>query len=132
MVQNRYLTALATLVIVALTTATWWTLGRDTSYEVDPATGSVTGPYEAPQVIACVVVLVALVVIAALVLPAWLAVLVVSLPFTGAWTIHAASNDDSGLWAVGAILLLVGTLVGATTVTAVTRRLVRNRRTPTS
>ena len=132
MVQNRYLTALATLVIVALTTATWWTLGRDTSYEVDPATGSVTGPYEAPQVIACVVVLVGLVVVAALVLPAWLAVLVVSLPFTAAWTIHAASNDDSGLWAVGAILLLVGTLVGATIVTAVTRRLVRNRRTPTS
>lgn len=132
MVQNRYLTALATLVIVALTTATWWTLGRDTSYEVDPATGSVTGPYEAPQVIACVVVLVGLVVVAALVLPAWLAVLVVSLPFTGAWTIHAASNDDSGLWAVGAILLLVGTLVGATIVTAVTRRLVRDRRTRTS
>ncbi|MEU4388611.1 hypothetical protein [Promicromonospora sp. NPDC023805] len=127
MPQNSYLVALATLVIAALTTATWWTLGRDTTGEVDAATGSVTGPYEAPQVIACVVVLVGLAVIAALVLPAWLAVLAVSLPFTAAWTLHASSTDDSGLWAVGAILVLVGTLVGSIVVTAVTRRLVRNR-----
>jgi hypothetical protein len=127
MVRNNYITALVTLVIAALTTATWWTLGRDTTREVDAATGDVTGPYEAPQVIACVVILVGLVVVGALVLPAWLAVLGVSLPFTAAWSLHAASNDDSGLWAVGAILVLVGTLVGGTIVTAVTRALVRNR-----
>lgn len=127
MPQNSYLVALLTFVIAALTTATWWTLGRDTTHEVDAATGAVTGPYEAPQVIACVVVLVGLAVIAALVLPAWLAVLAVSLPFTAAWSLHAASTDDSGLWAVGAILVLVGTLVGGTMVTAVTRALVRNR-----
>jgi hypothetical protein len=127
MPRNSYLVALFTFVIAALTTATWWTLGRDTTREVDAATGDVTGPYEAPQVIACVVVLVALVVVGALVLPAWLAVLAVSLPFTAAWTLHAASTDDSGLWAVGAILVLLGTLVGGTVVTAVTRALVRNR-----
>ncbi|GAB2482007.1 hypothetical protein GCM10027063_25150 [Promicromonospora xylanilytica] len=125
--RNRYLTALVTFVVAALTTATWWTLGRDTTRDVDPATGAVTGPYEAPQVIACVVVLVALVVVGALLLPAWLAVLAVSLPFTAAWTVQAASTDDSGLWAVGAVLVLVGTLVGGTIVTAVTRALVRNR-----
>ena len=127
MPRNSYLVALSTFVIAALTTATWWTLGRDTTREVDAATGDVTGPYEAPQVIACVVVLVALVVVGALVLPAWLAVLAVSLPFTAAWTLHASSTDDSGLWAVGAILVLLGTLVGGTVVTAVTRALVRNR-----
>ncbi|MGI5191567.1 hypothetical protein ACQEVI_25735 [Promicromonospora sp. CA-289599] len=127
MPRNSYLVALFTFVIAALTTATWWTLGRDTTREVDAATGNVTGPYEAPQVIACVVVLVALVVVGALVLPAWLAVLAVSLPFTAAWTLHASSTDDSGLWAVGAILVLVGTLVGGVVVTAITRRLVRNR-----
>jgi hypothetical protein len=127
MPQNNYLVALVTFVVAALTTATWWTLGRDTTRDVDAATGDVSGPYETPQVIACVVVLVALVVVGALVLPAWLAVLAVSLPFSAAWTIHAASNDDSGLWAVGAILVLLGTLVGGTVVTAVTRRLVRNR-----
>lgn len=127
MVRNNYIRALATLVIAALTTATWWTLGRDTTRDVDPATGAVTGPYEAPQVIACVVVLVGLVVVGALVLPAWLAVLGVSLPFTAAWTLHAASNDDSGLWAVGAILVLIGTHLGATIITALTRALVRKR-----
>ena len=127
MLQNNYLVALATFVIAALTTATWWTLGRDTTRDIDAATGDVTGPYEAPQVIACVVVLVGLVVVGALVLPAWLAVLAVSLPFSAAWTLHAESTDDSGLWAVGAILVLVGTLVGGVIVTAVTRRLVRNR-----
>ncbi len=77
--------------------------------------------------IACVVVLIGLVVVGALLLPAWLAVLGVSLPFTAAWTIQAAAEDESGLWAVGAMLVLVGTLVGGTIVTAVTRGLVRNR-----
>jgi hypothetical protein len=127
MARNNYMIALITFVIAALTTATWWTLGRDTTRDVDPATGAVTGPYEAPQVIACVVVLVGLVVIGALLLPAWLAVLGVSLPFTAAWTIQAASTDDSGLWVIGAVLVLVGTLVGGTIVTAITRGLVRNR-----
>ena len=126
MARNNYIIALVTFIIVALTTATWWTLGRDTTCDVDAATGNVTGPYEAPQVIACVVVLVGLVVVGALLLPA-LAALGVSLPFTAAWTLQAASEDDSGLWAVGAILVLVGTLVGGTIVTAVTRGLVRNR-----
>lgn len=127
MARNNYMVALITFVIAALTTATWWTLGRDTTRDVDPVTGAVTGPYEAPQVVACVVVLVGLVVIGALLLPAWLAVLAVSLPFTAAWTIQASSTDDSGLWAVGAMLVLIGTLVGGTIVTAVTRGLVRNR-----
>lgn len=117
------MTALVTFIIAALTTATWWILGRDTTRDIDPVTGDVTGPYEAPQVIACVVVLVGLVVIGALLL----AVLAVSLPFTAAWTIEASSTDDSGLWVVGAALVLIGTLVGGTIVTAVTRGLVRNR-----
>ncbi|WP_129789916.1 hypothetical protein [Promicromonospora panici] len=125
--RNKYMAALVTFIIAALTTATWWTLGRDTTRDIDPATGDVTGPYEAPQVIACVVVLVGLVVIGALLLPAWLAVLAVSLPFSAAWTIQASSTDDSGLWAVGAVLVLIGTLVGGAIVAAVTRGLVRNR-----
>jgi hypothetical protein len=125
--RNRYMSALITFIIAALTTATWWTLGRDTTREVDAATGNVTGPYEAPQVIACVVVLIGLVVIGALLLPAWLAVLGVSLPFTAAWTIQASSTDDSGLWVIGAVLVMVGTMVGGTIVAAVTRGLVRNR-----
>ena len=91
-------TALATIVLVGLTTATWWVfLGWDTVRDVDPATGSVSGPYGAPQVIGCVVVLVGLVAVGTLMLPAWLAVLGVAFPFTAAWTAQAASSDDSGL-----------------------------------
>ena len=119
---------LTAIVLVVLTTFTWWAfLGRDTARLVDPATGTVTGPYEAPQVIGCVVVLVALVVVATLVAPTWLAVLGVALPFTAAWTIQAASSDDSGLWGVGAVLVLIGTLGGGAVVAAVTRALVRRR-----
>ena len=120
--------ALATIVLAVLTVAAWWAfLGRDTTQDVDPATGTVTGPYEAPQVIACAIVLVALVVAGALMLPAWLAVLGVALPFTVAWTIQASASDDSGLWAVGAVLVLAGTLGGGAVVAAITRGVARRR-----
>lgn len=125
--RNPYFIALATFTLVALTIATWWTLGRDTTQDVDPVTGAVTGPYGTVQVIACVVALAGLVVIGSLLLPAWLAVLGVALPFTAAWTLQASATDDSGLWAVGAVLVLVGTLGGGTVVAAITRRLVRDR-----
>jgi len=125
--RNPYLTALATFTLAALSVATWWTLGQDATQHVDPATGDASGPYGPVQVIACVVALVALVVIGTVLLPAWLAVLGVALPFTAAWSYQAAATDDSGLWAVGAVLVLLGTLVGGTVVAAVTRRLVRSR-----
>jgi len=79
-----------------------------------------------------VVVLVALVVVGCMVLPAWLTVLAVALPFTAAWTYQAASTDDSGLWAIGAALVLVGTLGGGVIVAAVARALVRDRSTKAS
>lgn len=119
---------LTSVVLVVLTVAAWWIfLGRDTVRDVDPATGAVTGPYETPQVVACVLVLVALVVAGALTVPAWAAVLAVALPFTVAWSVLAASDDDSGLWAVGALLVLVGTLAGGAVVAAVTRVVARRR-----
>ncbi|WP_285104902.1 hypothetical protein [Promicromonospora sp. MEB111] len=128
MTTRRPSLALTTLALVVLTVAAWWIfLGRDTVRDVDPATGAVTGPYEAPQVVACALVLVALVVVGALTVPAWVAVLAVALPFTVAWTVQAASDDDSGLWAVGALLVLVGTLAGGAVVAAVTRAVPRGR-----
>ncbi|MEV0893294.1 hypothetical protein [Promicromonospora sp. NPDC050262] len=128
MTTRRPSLALTMLALVVLTVAAWWIfLGRDTVRDVDPATGAVTGPYEAPQVVACALVLVALVVVGALTVPAWVAVLAVALPFTVAWTVQAASDDDSGLWAVGALLVLVGTLAGGAVVAAVTRAVARGR-----
>ena len=119
---------LTTLTVVVLTVVAWWIfLGRDVVREVDPATGNVTGPYEAPQVIACVLVLAALVVVGTLSAPAWAAVLAVAVPFTAAWTIQAQATDDSGLWAVGALLVLLGTLAGGALVAVVTRVVERRR-----
>jgi O-antigen ligase len=119
---------LTTLTVVVLTVVAWWIfLGRDVVREVDPATGNVTGPYEAPQVIACVLVLAALVVVGTLSAPAWAAVLAVAVPFTAAWTIQAQATDDSGLWAVGALLVLLGTLAGGAVVAVVTRVVERRR-----
>lgn len=121
---------LTTLTVVVLTVVAWWIfLGRDVVRDVDPATGNVTGPYEAPQVIACVLVLAALVVVGTLSAPAWAAVLAVAVPFTAAWTIQAQATDDSGLWAVGALLVLLGTLAGGTVVALVTRVVERRRAT---
>jgi len=119
---------LTTLTVVVLTVVAWWIfLGRDVVRDVDPATGNVTGPYEAPQVIACVLVLAALVVVGTLSAPAWAAVLAVAVPFTAAWTIQAQATDDSGLWAVGALLVLLGTLAGGAVVALVTRVVERRR-----
>ncbi|MFI2485823.1 hypothetical protein ACH47X_02880 [Promicromonospora kroppenstedtii] len=119
---------LTTLTVVVLTVVAWWIfLGRDVVREVDPATGNVTGPYDAPQVIACVLVLAALVVVGTLSAPAWAAVLAVAVPFTAAWTIQAQATDDSGLWAVGALLVLLGTLAGGALIAVVTRVVERRR-----
>ncbi|MFD7309703.1 hypothetical protein [Promicromonospora sp. NPDC059942] len=119
---------LTTLTVIVLTVVAWWIfLGRDAVRDVDPATGNVTGPYEAPQVIACVLALIALVVVGTLAAPAWVAVLAVAVPFTAAWTIQAEATDDSGLWAVGALLVLVGTLAGGAVVALLTRVVERRR-----
>ncbi|MFI2363390.1 hypothetical protein [Promicromonospora sp. NPDC019610] len=119
---------LTTLTVVVLTVVAWWIfLGRDTVQDVDPATGNVTGPYEAPQVIACVLALIALVVVGTLAAPAWVAVLAVAVPFTVAWSIQAGATDDSGLWAVGALLVLLGTLAGGAVVAVLTRLVERRR-----
>jgi hypothetical protein len=115
---------LTALGIAALAVGTWWVfLGTDTTRDVDPVTGSTTGPYEAPQVIGCVVVLAGLVVAGAFRLPAWLAATAVALPFTAAWSVNAATSDDSGLWVVGGALVLVGTVGGGALVAGLTRAL---------
>jgi hypothetical protein len=46
-------------------------------------------------------------------LPGWLVALVVPVASTAAWVLVARASDDSGLWAVGAILVLAGTLLAA-------------------
>ncbi|SFJ68834.1 hypothetical protein [Cellulomonas sp. KH9] len=100
--------------VAVLTAACWFAwLGWDTQYRTDPVTGDVTGPYEAWQVVGCVVSLVAVTVLAVRALGGRRAVAAVAVTFTAAWVATQAPRDDSGLWLVGALLVLLGTTVGA-------------------
>lgn len=114
--------AITAVALVALTTLFWWLfLGRDIAA---PAGGHT---YETLGVVVCGILLTALVVVGSLLVPAWLAVVAVALPFTVATGVQAASMDDSGLWAVGTLLVLVGAFGGGAIVAAVTRGVVHLR-----
>ncbi|MEU8215427.1 hypothetical protein AB0C47_06620 [Micromonospora taraxaci] len=117
---------LGVLFLAAATVGTWllW-LGWDDRYTVDAETGATSGPYEAWQVLGCVLTLVLLAALAGRRLSPWLVVPVMTVAFTAAWTWRAASTDDSGLWAVGAVLVLVGMAAGSTAVSLAARRVGR-------
>ncbi len=120
---------LAAAVLALLTGACWWVwMAWDHSYQTDSATGTVSGPYQAWQVIGCVVCLVALGIAATARLPARFVVPIMSLMFTAVWSWTATSSDDSGLWVVGALLVFVGMLVGTGVVSGLTNA-VRPRKT---
>ncbi|MGC5020862.1 hypothetical protein [Micromonospora sp. DT47] len=119
---------LGALILAAATVGTWWAwLGWDTGYATDPETGATTGPYQPWQVAGCVLTLALLAAVAGWWLRPWLVAPVMTVAFTGAWAAHAAATDASGLWAVGAVMVLVGMGVGTTVVSA-GAHLVRRRR----
>jgi hypothetical protein len=105
------------LVVAALSALLWYAwMGRDSQYQVDPVTQVASGPYEAWQVIGCGLSLLVLF-IGALVagVRPLLASAALTLAFTAAWTATAAPQDETGMYGVGVIMLLVG-LTAATTV----------------
>lgn len=118
-----------TAAVAVLAAAAWfgW-LGWDDEYQTDAVTGATSGPYEAWQVIGCAVTL--LVVFAAAVALGVRPVLVsiaLTVAFTVAWTVTAAATDDSGLFAVGTILVFLGLAV-ATSLASVAATAIRRRR----
>lgn len=118
--RGRGFQVVGTLVVAALSALSWvaW-LGWDDQYQVDPETGVSSGPYEAWQVIGCALTLLVLFAGALLLrvhaLPAAVALTVA---FTAAWTAQAASTDETGLYMVGAVLLVFGLAVGTALVAA--------------
>ncbi len=98
----------------ALSYAAW--LGWDRQYDIDPVTGDYSGPYQAWQVVGCVVTLAVLATVAGLLRSPGLAVAVVPVVFTLLWSRDAARTDDSGLWGVGAVMLACGSLGGVAAV----------------
>ncbi|MFE0530306.1 hypothetical protein ACFW0V_22190 [Micromonospora parva] len=119
---------LGVLFLAAATVGAWllW-LGWDDEYTVDAQTGATSGPYDPWQVIGCVLTLVLLAALAGARLSPWLVAPVMTVAFTAVWSWRAASTDDSGLWVVGGILVLVGMAAGSTLVSLAARRLSRRR-----
>ena len=111
----RLLLAVAVLAAGAALSYAGW-LGWDRRYDTDPVTGAASGPYEAWQVVGCVLTLAVLATAAGLLRRPGLAVAVVPVVFTSLWSRDAARTDDTGLWVVGAVLLACGSLAGVAAV----------------
>jgi hypothetical protein len=115
------------LTVAVLAAAMWFAwMGWDTEYQTDPVTQVTSGPYETWQVAGCALSLLAMFVAALLagVRPVG-ASAALTLGFTAAWTATAAPADETGLYGVGMILLLVGLTAGTTVVAFIVRRLRR-------
>jgi len=115
------------VVAVATVVAFFGWLGRDTTRTVDPLTGHESGPWSAGQVAGCLLTLLVVLVAAVLLgVPALIAAAAMTVAFVVAWTAAAAASDDSGLFAVGAVLVLIGMAVGTVVVALLTARLARS------
>jgi hypothetical protein len=113
------------IVVAALAAASWYGwMGWDTQYQIDPVTQVASGPYEAWQVIGCVLSLLVVFVGALLagLRPLW-ASAALTLAFTAAWTATAAPNDETGLYGVGMIMVLVGLAIATTVIALLVRGL---------
>lgn len=101
-------------------------LGWDTAYDVDPVTGSSTGPYEAWQVIGFAACVAVQAVLLRRYLRWWLAAASVSAGITAAAAV-SFSGDDSGLAVVGLVLILLGSLAGTSAVSLAALLFTRSR-----
>lgn len=123
-VTARLPVAVVGLALVAASMWFVWLGWDDDYYEVD---GVTQGPYRAWQVVGCGLSICAVAVAARL----WagrgvvLLAAAAAVGFAVPWTVHAASTDESGLWAVGAVFLLAGGLVGLVVVLTVAELVLR-------
>jgi hypothetical protein len=109
------------LAVAGLAAVLWFAwMGWDTQYQTDPVTQVTSGPYEAWQVAGCALSLLVVFVVALMigVRPLW-ASAALTLGFTAAWTATAAPADETGMYGVGMILLLIGLAAGTTVVSLV-------------
>lgn len=118
---NALRSLVGAVVLAAATVLTWYLwLGRDTEYQID-ANGVASGPYTTGQVAGCVLTLLVLLVAAVLLgVRPLIAAAAMTLAFTAAWTAQAAATDETGLFGVGAILVLGGCAAGTSVVALVT------------
>ncbi len=105
----------ASVVLIALLSAGLWVgwFAWDTEYQFDPSTGEMAGPYAIWQGVGASLCGIVVAGFAYRLLPFGVAVLVLPASFTLAWIGTAAVGDETGLWMVGAILVALGTTLGA-------------------
>jgi len=118
------------IALVAVLTAGCWFgwLGWDVEYQTDPLSGVASGPYEAWQVAGALLCLVMVVIGATVLLGPVAAVATTAATFAISWSITQATRDVTGMWLVGAILVLFGVAAGATVVAVATTAVAKNRR----
>jgi hypothetical protein len=119
--RGRLFQVLAAVLVAALSAVAWiaW-LGWDDEYQIDPATGIESGPYEAWQIAGCTVSLLILLVTAVLAgVRAAPASAALTLGFTAAWTNDAARAGGPNLFLIGTFMLLGGLSIGSAMVSAV-------------
>ncbi|WP_212995932.1 hypothetical protein [Winogradskya consettensis] len=108
--------------------AYWALLGWDTQRDLDPATGSITGPWSAWQVLGLAAVVGVLAFAAGRARRAWLATFVIPAAVTASFIVSASQDPDGdGLWPIGAALVALGTVAGVVLVSFVTQALTRVR-----
>lgn len=128
--RSRRWTALAQTALAVLSAGLWWAwFGWDTQRDIDPATGASSGPYEWWQVRACLVSWAILAWAGTELLKPAAVILIMPAAFTASWILSAALTDDSGLWAIGAVLVAAGTLAGNAAFVGLLRLLFRKRKT---
>ncbi|GAA3510803.1 hypothetical protein FHR32_003788 [Streptosporangium album] len=108
------------LAVVTVANYMAW-LGWDQKKDVLPD-GSATGPYQPWQVAGVALGLGVLAAVAGRRGHPVIGAAAVSLTMTACWSVDAATSDDSGLWAVGALLVLAGTSLGTGAVAAIAAR----------
>lgn len=108
------------VIALLLGAATWgaW-LGWDQTNYYDSSIGTHQGPYRPAQVVGCALTFGLL---TALLAVRWSGAVVaagMSLGFWVGWTVQASTQDETGLFVVGSILLFVGLAAGSAVASAI-------------
>lgn len=123
----RTLQPSAAVAFTVLGAGLWWSwFAWDTAAGTDAA-GSQTGPYAVWQVAGCVLSWIVLAWFGVRALRPFLLTAALPVGFTAAWILTAVLTDDSGLWAVGAVLVAGGTVAGNAALVWVLRAFARRK-----